>query len=117
MPELMRGPNARRTDPATSHLAAADATPNAATHRARAYAALHAELPGGLTDFELAARLGVQQTSIGKRRGELRDTGWVEDSGERRAAPSGSKAIVWRALRTPRAPEPEPGEQGALFDA
>lgn len=87
---------ARRGDPDTSRCAAADALPNADTHRARVLATLR-EHAAGLTDFELADLLGLQQTSAGKRRGELRDRGLVEDSGYRRPAPSGSLAIVWRA--------------------
>ena len=94
--DLLAPPRARRTDPDTSHRAAADATLNAGTHRAKALGLLRAA-PDGLTDFELAAMLGLQQTSIGKRRGELRDAGLVEDSGKRRPAPSGSAAIVWKA--------------------
>jgi hypothetical protein len=92
-----RAPGARATDPDTSWAAASDARRNASTHRARALAMLRAH-PAGLTDFELADLLGVGQTSIGKRRGELRDQGFVVDSGVRRPAPSGSAAIVWRAL-------------------
>jgi DNA-binding transcriptional ArsR family regulator len=88
---------ARATDPDTSHAAAADAAVNAATHRARALAELRAAGCLGLTDFELADRTGLQQTSIGKRRGELRDAGLVRDSGQRRPSPSGSAAIVWVA--------------------
>jgi DNA-binding transcriptional ArsR family regulator len=89
-------PVARRTDPATSHVAAKRATVNAGTNRALALRLLR-EAPDGLTDFELAERAGLQQTSIGKRRGELRDQGLVCDSGRRRPAPSGSPAIVWEA--------------------
>jgi DNA-binding transcriptional ArsR family regulator len=88
--------SARRGDPETSHQAARDAHVNAKTHRARVLAMLEAH-PGGLTDFELAERLGLQQTSAGKRRGELRDAGLVVDSGSKRPAPSGSAAIVWCA--------------------
>ena len=94
---LFASPVTRRDDPHTSWAAAQDAARGADTHRARALAALRAA-PDGLTDFELADRLGVQQTSIGKRRGELRDAGLVADSGFRRRAPSGSLAIVWRAV-------------------
>jgi len=39
--------------------------------------------------------MGRQQTSAGKRRGELRDAGYIEDGLMRRPAPSGSMAIVW----------------------
>lgn len=101
MPDLFDfdfSPGARRTDPDTSHLAAA-AHPRI---RARDRRLVLFELerhPAGLTDFELAANLGRQQTSVGKRRGELRDWGWVYDTGFYRPAPSGSKAIVW-ALTT-----------------
>lgn len=89
---------ARNTDPVTSHLAGERAQQRAATGRALALALLrdHSE---GLTDFELAGLSGWQQTSIGKRRGELRDAGLVRDSGKRRPSPSGSPAIVWEALQ------------------
>lgn len=56
---------------------------------------MHARHPYGLTDFELADYMGRQQTSVGKRRGELRDHGYVEETPIRRPAPSGSSAIVW----------------------
>jgi hypothetical protein len=88
-------PNARRSDPDTSH-AAADRHP-ALRHNDRHAALLaHYEHQAGLTDFELADIMGRQQTSAGKRRGELRDLGFIEDSGLRRDAPSGSPSIVWR---------------------
>lgn len=87
----------RRTDPGTSELAAEDALEHASTHRLRVLEE-HRRHPDGLTDFELAAILGLQQTSAGKRRGELRDAGLIEDSKTCRPAPSGSLAIVWRAV-------------------
>lgn len=90
-------PVARKTDPDTSHLAAEDAKRNAHTLRARCLAVLKAH-PEGLTDFALAEIVGSQQTSAGKRRGELVKAGLVEDSGEKRKAPSGSFAIVWRYI-------------------
>jgi hypothetical protein len=93
---------ARDTDPDTSWMAAADAFVNADTDRARALAELRAH-PEGLTDFELGALMGRQQTSAGKRRGELRDQGLVVNSGSKRSAPSGSLAIVWKAVDISRA--------------
>jgi hypothetical protein len=62
---------------------------------------LNALTTGSLTDFELAARTGWQQTSIGKRRGECRDAGLIEAAewkGQpiRRPSPSGSMSQVWR---------------------
>lgn len=89
-------PVARRTDPETSHLAAKDAQPKAGTHRALALRTL-TEHPEGLTDFDLARLTGVPQTSIGVRRKELVRAGLVVATDERRKAPSGSLAIVWRA--------------------
>jgi hypothetical protein len=85
--------SARDTDPDTSH-AAADRP--RARDRAAALQALRAN-PDGLTDFELGDIMHRQQTSAGKRRGELRDDGYVRDSGRKRPAPSGSLAIVWVA--------------------
>ena len=90
-------PTARATDPGTSWAAARDAKPTASAGRALALQLLR-EHPGGLTDFELAALSGMQQTSIGKRRGELRDAGLVRATDRRRPSPSGSAAIVWEAV-------------------
>lgn len=93
---------ARTTDIETSHEAAVIALPNARTNRLKALEAL-GYFGGltGLTDFELANITGIQQTSIGKRRGELRDAGYVEalelDGVKvRRLSPTGAPAQVWR---------------------
>lgn len=88
-------PRARLTDPDTSHDAAVLAAPRASKHRIKAARVL-ARFPEGLTDFELAEKTGVAQTSIGKRRFELGEAGYVEDAGLKRPAPSGSPAKVWR---------------------
>lgn len=91
-------PNVRNSDPETSHMAAAAATLKASHGRLRVLQHLNA---GPMTDFELAASTGVQQTSIGKRRGECRDHGLVEAVLDRgtavsRKSPSGSPATVWQ---------------------
>ena len=94
-------PTWRATDPSTSRDAALGATANAATHRQRAAQALLSAGRDGLTDFELADLLGIAQTSIGKRRGELVNAGVVtallDRTGRqvRRPAPSGAAAGVW----------------------
>ena len=85
----------RRGDPDTSEAAAMRGLARRQIDRTRCLIALF-DRPNGLTDFELGDIVGRQQTSAGKRRGELRDRGYVEDSGLRRPAPSGSSAIVWR---------------------
>jgi hypothetical protein len=92
-------PNARSTDPETSHEAAKDAAFRATEHCVLALKMLHRF--GPLTDFELASRTGLQQTSIGKRRKDCQDAGLVtglcKENGEKvkRPAPSGSSALVW----------------------
>lgn len=105
-------PLARATDPETSHAAAERAMPSASAGRLLALRTLvqHAD---GLTDFELADLTGWQQTSIGKRRGELVAAGYVEAAtytgpdGDphyvKRLTPSGAQAIVWRATGGGRA--------------
>ena len=93
-------PTARRTDPATSHEAAASIT----VQRMRAdhhlvLAALHDH--GPMTDFALASRVSsalgriVKQTSIGVRRKELVTLGLVRNSGRRAPSDTGKASIVW----------------------
>lgn len=89
-------PTARATDPQTSHEAAASVRLRAGHTRGRALVALAAAGPCGLTDFELAARTGVPQTSIGVRRKELQRVACVEATDRRRLSPSGTPAIVWQ---------------------
>ena len=90
--------NYRRDDHDTA-IAAATMDPNRRLNdRARALQ-VHRANPDGLTDYELADLMGRQQNSAGKRRGELVELGYVVDSGTRRPAPSGAKAIVWRVTR------------------
>jgi hypothetical protein len=86
----------RHSDPDTSYAAAYARLAGKKTDRRMALKSLASAGERGLTDYELAARMSRQQNSAGKRRGELRDLGLCEDSGARRVAPSGSKAIVWR---------------------
>ena len=85
-------PLARRSDPDTSHAAAKDAGLKASHGRQLVLRHL-ADSP--LTDFELAARTGWQQTSIGKRRGECMAAGLVGATVLKRLTPSGSLARVW----------------------
>lgn len=90
---------ARNADPDTSHAAASDAKVHASASRRLVLEHL-SQRP--LNDFELAARTGKQQTSIGKRRGECVEAGWVEPDLDaqgnkvKRPSPSGSLSMVWR---------------------
>ena len=92
-------PSARNNDYETSHAAAVDASFRASEHRLLALRTLNRF--GPLTDYELSARTGLQQNSIGKRRKDCQDAGLVDvycnANGEKvkRPAPSGSKALVW----------------------
>lgn len=90
-------PIARVTDPITSHEAASLATLTAPTLRERCLHELRKAGTRGLTDFELAEKVGRQQTSAGKRRKELQDAGLVVATDKRRRTPSGASAIVWAA--------------------
>lgn len=87
--------HSRRGDPDTSVTAAQNAHSNAARHRDLALAAHYAHMHTGLTDFELADATGIQQTSIGVRRGDLVRLGFVMATHIRRPSPTGSPAIVW----------------------
>jgi hypothetical protein len=88
------GGGARGSDPDTSWGAAYRDLARRAGDRILALE-VHYSRPNGLTDFELGDLMGRQQTSAGKRRGELRDYGLIAASDLRRPAPSGSLAIVW----------------------
>jgi hypothetical protein len=94
-------PAHRIGDMETSVEAAHDAAMNASRGRMLVLRTLAQYPAGGLTDFDLAALTGWQQTSIGKRRGECVAAGLVRvlkrDDGniQKRAAPSGSMASVW----------------------
>ncbi len=92
-------PTARRSDPITSHQAAAAQTP--AKVRTEHLLVLELLQWEPLSDFELAARasqaLGriVKQTSLGVRRGELCKIGLVADSGTKGTSDTGSPCIRW----------------------
>lgn len=93
---------ARRDDEDTSHEAACIARRGASELRTRCLAALQAAGAHGLTDFELAERIGSQQTSAGRRRLDLERAGLVEYAGTKRPAPSGAPARVWRIVEAHR---------------
>lgn len=88
----------RDTDPETSWEAAFANLGAKAVDRRSALRSLYAT--HSLTDFELGDEMNRVQSSAGKRRGELRDLGLAEWTGEHRPSPSGSPARVWRI--TPR---------------
>ena len=85
----------RTYDRETSIEAAKRAAPRAGSGRALALEALRNN-PDGLTDEELASVTKQYMNSIGKRRTELTQAGFIEDSGIRRMSSRGSMMIVWR---------------------
>lgn len=89
----------RSNDPESSRWAAVGNLPRRIPDKGRVLLLLAEAGDRGMTDFELAHALGKQQTSIGKRRGELVEAKKVEWSGQHRAAPSGARARVWRIVR------------------
>lgn len=84
-------PGARGSDPETSHGAKVFHLNEDRVDVLR----MHVRHPLGLTDFELADLMGRQQNSVGKRRCELRDFGYIIATPLRRPTPSGASAIVW----------------------
>jgi len=84
---------ARHTDPDTSHEAAERASAHAEGDRRRVLALLAEH--GPLTDFDLARLTGRKQTSVGVRRGELRDAGLVEQHDRSGVSDTGSPCIRW----------------------
>jgi len=91
-------PSARKTDPATSHDAAASVQDLNATrlHILRA-------LNRPRTDPEILEAYRNMKTSplasesgVRSRRSELVTLGYVKDSGLRKTLPSGRQAIVWK---------------------
>jgi predicted transcriptional regulator len=86
---LFGRPQARPTDPATSHEAAAKAKTFAGDHRTRILAALEAG-PAGQT--ELARRTGLTVAAVSRRLGELARAGLIVREGEARSASGGREA-------------------------
>lgn len=80
--------------PGPSQEAAEAIKPTAATLRAHALAVIER---GPATADEVAAAMRASILSIRPRLSELRATGAIVDTGERRENASGKRATVWRA--------------------
>lgn len=55
----------------------------------------------GATDEEIAAALGMKESTARARRCELRDAGQVKDSGRRRRGCSGRLCVIWIPTNQP----------------
>jgi hypothetical protein len=96
-------PLARTTDPDTSHDAAIRAASFSAPHQRRILDALLIQKHfnpewGGLTAHEMEKQTRLNYVQIDRRMHELVKAKLAQDSGIRRATPSGGKAIVWELL-------------------
>jgi len=87
-------PKARATDPRTSHEAAETAlTTRAGSQRHKLWQAFKWSLD--LTDEEAAVKAGISLTSeYATRCSELRNAGYIRDTGAERVGASGSRRIV-----------------------
>lgn len=84
---------ARRTDPATNHLAAATLK-RAAAHRAKILQTL--DQIGSGTFEEIAERAGMRDSQVWRRLSDLHRVGQAEPTGEDRMGKSGRFQRVWR---------------------
>jgi len=82
--------------PETEQQAAMFVRPRTGTQREAVLNELIKAHPRGLTDDEIGELLPLYVNTGAKRRNDLKNQGWVEDSGERRSTQTGSPAVVWR---------------------
>ena len=85
----------------TSSAAADRIASHAATLRDRVHAFLSAQYPSSFTADEVADQLRASILSVRPRVTELRRSGLIEATAERRTNASGMRAICWRAKVTP----------------
>lgn len=88
------------SNPTTSHDAAVQIKPEAATLRARVLDAIAAAGDKGATDDEIEQATGLVHQTASARRRELVLAGKLVDIG-RRPTRSGRKAIVWTVAKQP----------------
>jgi predicted ArsR family transcriptional regulator len=86
---------ARRTDPATSHIAAALTVEFAGNHADKIIAALKRH--GDMTVDEIAKMAGLNSQQVNKRLPELETTKRAFTTGKTRMSASGRPERIWRA--------------------
>ena len=100
-PHIRMGNHAyvRRDAPPTSQIAADGALPRSGTQRAHVLEAIRQAGPAGLTDQEIAVKLGLAENSVRPRRLELAESkpALIVDSGRTRETSTGKPATVWVA--------------------
>ena len=81
--------------PETERRSAIEEYPRSGTMRLAVLRAIELAGDRGLTDWEGSEVTGIYLYTYAPRRVELKEGGWVEDSGLRRSTPSGKLAAVW----------------------
>jgi hypothetical protein len=94
----------------TRRAAGVSIKPDAARLRARVLRYIQ-EQAAGATDAEIQAALDMSGDTERPRRRELQQAGFIVDSGNVRATPSGRAAVVWVAVAQTGAGEPQPGDE------
>ena len=90
--------HARRTDPTTSHEAAAVVTPELTRIQQNVLAFARRMKPLGFTDLVMERQLQDSRSTLRSRRAELVTKGLIVDTGQRDRAPDDARSrIVWCA--------------------
>lgn len=88
-------PRARRTDPASSHAAAAELQASGAMNWQRAQVLIVVEQYGPGTARELAQRSGMDRYKISRRCSELRALGLIVQGPIRQCTAGGRPSVEW----------------------
>lgn len=88
------------TGAGATEIAAAEAvTPRTGVQREAVYEAIRSAGYHGRTGWELAYELDMLRTSVSRALTQLKDNGWIVDSGRTRVSPYGSANIVFTSHR------------------
>lgn len=83
--------------PDTSYIAADRFKGSAKTLRNQVYMFIKSKGEEGATAYDVFLNFGLDKNKTSPRISELKNHGFVVDTGERRAAPGCGKSVVWRA--------------------
>lgn len=95
--DLFEPPRARRTDPETSHSAAAQAKQLAAAHQSMILEAMR-DADSAIGAEQIAERIGLQAYQVRKRLPELQDQHRIELAPGERKTSSGRAERLWRLV-------------------
>jgi MarR family len=91
-------PRVRNTDPDTSAEAAESLGERALGARCQELYELIANIRAGLTVHDLVQITGYDRGNTARRITDLKQAGWITDSGRRRRSITGRRSIVWIAV-------------------